>query len=84
MLESGDKTRTPKNFLNISLVEQKKECECEAVRDVPKPVRNLLLRLDILVDIDENPHKTTPLTTDYGTSQSSILRAFKCEKYHPY
>lgn len=63
--------------------------EFGTVKDIPKPGRSSLIddekKLDILVDIEENPHKPTrQLAADYEISQSSILRVFKSEKYHPY
>ncbi|KAJ8959188.1 hypothetical protein NQ318_022450 [Aromia moschata] len=59
------------------------------VTDIPKSGRKRILddeeELDILLDIQDNPHKPTrQVAADNDVSKTSILRLLKNEKYRPY
>lgn len=59
------------------------------VTDIPKSGRKRILddekKLDVLLDIQDNPHKPTrQVAADNDVSKTSILRLLKNEKYHPY
>ncbi|KAJ8951891.1 hypothetical protein NQ318_019868 [Aromia moschata] len=58
------------------------------VTDIPKSDRKRILddeqKLDILLDIQDNPHKPTrQVVADNDVSKRSILRLLKKEKYRP-
>lgn len=68
---------------------EKKFRETGHVKNIEKPGRNVQFtdekKLDVLLEIEENPHKTTrELAADNDVSKSSILRVLHKEKYHPY
>lgn len=68
---------------------EKKFRDIGHVRNIHKPGRTPRFdeekQLDVLVEIEENPHKPTrQLAADNDVSKSSILRVLKEEKYHPY
>ncbi|KAJ8956019.1 hypothetical protein NQ318_006295 [Aromia moschata] len=59
------------------------------VTDIPKSGRKRILddkqKLDILLDIQDNSHKSTrQVAFDNDVSKTSILRLLKNEKYRPY
>lgn len=63
--------------------------EFGTVTDLPRSGRKLLMdddkKLNVLLDIEETPHKPTrQVAADNEVSKTSVLRLFKLEKYHPY
>lgn len=71
----------------VSRVEQKFR-QLGTVKDLPKYGRSKLndeKKLDVLLHVEENPHKPTrEVAGDCDVSKSSVLRVLKKEKYHPY
>ncbi|KAJ8954308.1 hypothetical protein NQ318_005894 [Aromia moschata] len=72
----------------VSRIENK-FCEFGNVTDIPKSGRKCILddeqKLDILLDIQDNPHKPTrQVAADNDISKTSILRLLKNEIYRPY
>lgn len=79
--------RNPITQSTVSKIE-KKFREFGHVRDLQKrgrPAINEDVRLDILLDLQEDPHKPSrAVAADHNISQGSVITLLKKQKWHPY
>lgn len=82
----------PDNPISQSTVSkiEKKFRDHGTVKNLPKTGRPVTVltedvQLDILLEIEDNPHSTSRnIALDYNLSHTSVLKLLKMEKFHPY
>ncbi|KAJ8936764.1 hypothetical protein NQ318_005679, partial [Aromia moschata] len=84
LLGVGDKTRTQKQVCEIFNTKYP-DRRLRLFPSLRKRILDDEQKLDILLDIQDNPNKPTrQVVADNDVSKTSILRLLKNEKYRPY